>query len=436
MLRKLRTSLKSIIVKDSAPVDATAATRFVQHAVNSDMSEVRDMLEENPEFLMQTATVFDHLGNKLVDHTGYQAALAVGNLGVAKMMREYFHKLRNVNGEAERLRQFSQQFSRGINAEEFETPYDFSPLVDAISNSSYGDITAALRFEVDANNPSKFSVAIDKFRHDFLPRDITAGKIDNLHHLKDACDIFDANKNKWNWHQCALFWRQVIGYLQLNAAMCDARVLRSGLTAVIEKHESVNGPSLMINFRGVEYHYYLDSDVDNKKGLGFEFALDANGQARDYLLPGEESCGEFSMGEYIQKLSAAKAARYIELMQPFHKPIYAGNTLFYGIQKSMAKSHLETAHQCMEYTAVCECADYLGLAEKYLNLYIKNVTSLRDQKEFRFARQPEKLAQARTEFAEAMQEADKLKLIIEKLERDYGKPVEPLSVSVLDMGGS
>lgn len=436
MLRKLRTSVKSIIVKDSSPVDATAATRFVQHAVNSEMSEVRDMLEANPELLMHTATVFDHLGNKLVDHTGYQAALAVGNLGVAKMMREYFHKLRHVNGESERLRQFNHQFSRGVNAEEFETPYDFSFLVDAISNSSYAETTAALRFEVDANNPSKYSIAIDKFRNDFLPRDITAGKIDNLHHLKDACDIFDANKEKWSWHQCALFWRQVIGYLQLYAAMCDARVLRHGLTAVIEKHESVNGPSLMINFRGVEYHYYLDADRDNKKGLGFEFALDANGQARDYLLPGEESCGEFTMGEYIQKLSEAKAARYIELMQPFHKPIYAGNALFHSLKKSVSIYHYETACKCVEYTTLSECADYLGLAEKYLNLYIKDVTSLRDQKEIRFAKQPEKLEQARTEFAAAMQNADKLKVYIEKLERVYGKPVEPLSVSVFDMGGS
>ncbi|HAT1924276.1 TPA: hypothetical protein JAZ42_14050 [Legionella pneumophila] len=70
--------------------------------------------------------------------TPFQAALLAHNVDLWEKMEIYFGKL--PDGQAEKARQFKEVFPNGMPAQK---PYDFSKLVQVITNSTPGDIQAA-----------------------------------------------------------------------------------------------------------------------------------------------------------------------------------------------------------------------------------------------------------------------------------------------------
>lgn len=235
-----------------------AAKRLLSHIVKGEEAEALKMIDANPRLLLISSQVTDYSGRSYKDFMPFQAALLCHDVTLWKKIESYFDKL--PDGEAEKVRQFRQLFPEGLPRQE---SYDFTELVQVISNSSDADIMAALRKE---NNDTPVCQALNGFRTAFTDLAIKE-MFFNPSHLIDALKVYDALFDRWSWNQRDLFWRQVIGYTQRFLPTCYAQAFCQGLYYILEEKKPLSR-SLKFTFGGGVYYPLTDSS-----GLGFAFGI-------------------------------------------------------------------------------------------------------------------------------------------------------------------
>ncbi|WP_133130035.1 hypothetical protein [Legionella yabuuchiae] len=281
------------------------------HVVKGEEAEALEMIDANPRLLLIPSKATDYSGRSYQGLTPFQAALSSHDVALWKKIESYFDKL--PDGEAEKVRQFRQLFPEGLPQQK---SYDFTKLVQVISNSSDADIMAALRKE---NNDTPICQALNGFRTAFT--DLAKKEMFfNPSHLIDALKVYDAQFDRWSWNQRDLFWRQVIGYTQRFLPACYAQAFCQGLYYILEEKKPLSR-SLKFQYDGSSYYPLSDSS-----GLGFDLGwagglrgawLDARGYPR-------------GAGAHLDKLCRANTAELLGLerrMRHDGQPITGNDSL-------------------------------------------------------------------------------------------------------------
>ena len=200
--------------------------KLLRHVVYGEEREVQETLDKNPALLYFMAQVTDYSERKIIG-CPFQIALGAEDVEMCYMLIErYFRQL--PHGLETALEQFLEQFPDEEHAE----IYNFKSLADTISNEIF----------VDDQLSHETEVALEKFRRNFLPKDvITHGKHFDIRSYLAALETY-RNKSShkrfswdrdppgtWNEKQGSLFVSQVIGYLQQYLPACWAQAYCQGL---------------------------------------------------------------------------------------------------------------------------------------------------------------------------------------------------------------
>ncbi|STX55731.1 Uncharacterised protein [Legionella beliardensis] len=109
-------------------------------------------------------------------------------------------------------------------------------------------------------------------------KEITQGKHFNLQHLIAAYQAYIDNFHAFEtWHNCDLFWQNVVGYVQRQMTAYDAQIHCSGIQKVLGDEKSFARRLEFAN-GGAVFPLNIDS------GLGFDFAI------HSYYAVGGEDC--------------------------------------------------------------------------------------------------------------------------------------------------
>lgn len=223
--------------------------QLLQHIAYGQEDEAKKIIASNPNLLMMQGTATDYSGNTIEDVTPLTLTRGADDIGMLEMLLSYSDRLPDKGNEA--LKQMQEKFPESKGEEK---PYDFNPLVAAITANN----------DVDA--------ALSKFREDFKPRVIKQGKHCNPQALLSAMQAYDDNYediyNPWSGDQCSLFWRQVIGYLQRMLPACYAQAFCQGLKNVCNGREPLKR-SLKLNDGKSFYPLHPTLPA----GIGFEFGV-------------------------------------------------------------------------------------------------------------------------------------------------------------------
>ena len=237
--------------------------QLVQSIVYGDLKKAEDLLKSNPTLLRtllaEKVTVKDYSRRK-VKQIAFQAALCAMDDELCEMLANYLTK-------EEMNDQYRTIFPEGHEAYyQAQTAFDFTQIVDTISNSSNADVEKALSLELP-NNTSLW-VALEQFRVAFTKRS-NHEAVFNPQHLIKAFELFDEKYDNWTAEQQDLFWRQVIGYVQrflpANIAMDFAQGLYDRVENKVKSKRSFN----FTYGGGSIFPLVLDSSL---VGLGYNFA--------------------------------------------------------------------------------------------------------------------------------------------------------------------
>ena len=239
-------------------LEKKAVKTLLSHVVKGEEAEALQMISVNPYLLRcySEATAYSGVFYKHV--TPFQAALLSHDVTLWKKMEPYFDKL--TDGQIEKARQFKQLFPEGLPKQE---PYDFSALIQVISNNSEADIQAVLRKE---NSDTPICKAIEVFRKNFTEMAVKETFFNPLH-LLEALKVYDVQFDAWSWNKRDLFWRQVIGYTQRFIPACYAQAFCQGLYSIVENKNPLHR-SLKFKYESVSYYPLTDSS-----GPGFDYGI-------------------------------------------------------------------------------------------------------------------------------------------------------------------
>jgi len=238
--------------------------KLVQHVVYGEKEAVKAMLDRSPGLLLHRATVVDYSGRTIKKASAYEAALGALDDDMAEMIAPYFDKLQSVDGKQERIDQFNKQFPKGIPELK---PYDFSALVKIITESSDEAIQAQLEHK-DCDTP--ICNAINHFRKDMSPREVSSGLHFNHQTLINAFEVYNEQYDGWSANKRNLFWRQVIGYVQRLLPACDAQAFAQGLYYIVANNKSLQRS---FKYRCSDGEIYPLEVFGVDKRLGFDFGV-------------------------------------------------------------------------------------------------------------------------------------------------------------------
>ena len=242
------------------------AMQLVQLIVYGDLRKSEALLQAaqaNPSLLetllTEKVTVIDYSRRKVKQKTAFQAALCAMDDELCAMLAKSMPK-------EEMARQYQEIFPEGHDAYyQKQTPFDFSQIVEAISQSSDADVQKALSLELP--NQTVLWSGLEQFRADFTQRS-SQETVFNPQHLLKAFELYDSQFDRWSWNQRDLFWRQVVGFVQrflpANSAMDFAQGLYNRVEAKEKSKRSFN-----FTFGGGAI---FPPSFDSFSGLGYEFA--------------------------------------------------------------------------------------------------------------------------------------------------------------------
>src|SRR3990167_2861287 len=212
------------------------AIELVQAIVYGDLRKSEALLQAaqaNPSLLetllTEKVTVIDYSRRKVKQKTAFQAALCAIDDELCAMLAKYMPK-------EEMARQYQEIFPEGPDAYyQKQTPFDFSQIVEAISQSSDANVQKALRLELP--NQTVLWSGLEQFRADFTQRS-SQETVFNPQHLLKAFELYDSQFDKWrSWNQRDLFWRQVVGFVQRFLPANIAMDFAQGLYNRVEHQE-------------------------------------------------------------------------------------------------------------------------------------------------------------------------------------------------------
>jgi hypothetical protein len=236
--------------------------RLLSHIVRAEEALALKMIRANLKLLLHTSEATDYSNRTYRGYTPFQAALLCHDVALWKKMEPYFDRL--TDGQAEKAKQFNALSPEGIP---HGTPYDFSDLIQTITNSSAADIDAALN---KTQNDTAICNALNHFRCDFTALAMQETFF-NPSHLIKALEVYNEQFPNWSWEQRDLFWRQVIGYTERFLPACLAQAFIQGLYYIVEEQQPLVR-SLKFKHDSDALYPLLDSS-----GLGFDFGIDPGG---------------------------------------------------------------------------------------------------------------------------------------------------------------
>lgn len=196
------------------------ALRYAANATQEDVSALLQMLDENPELLLEAGNVVTPGGLDCRRVTIYEFCLGAGDPKLAIEVQKRFAKLSDpARGKAERERQYALYAPHIKNMLEEQQAYDFAPLLKALKEATKEDVAAMRKH--DMKHPSALRDAILQFRQDHAPTKLLQPQ---MHHnyasLKQAykllneeweslLEVGDEPEDKHN-----LFAVLIIGFLQ------------------------------------------------------------------------------------------------------------------------------------------------------------------------------------------------------------------------------
>jgi hypothetical protein len=260
-----------------------------QYIAYGDMAKAEELLKANPTCLEK---LFTEKVSGIKDYSRLKHKGTVFQLALSAMDDEMCEMLAKYINQDEVTRQYKAVFPEGH--EKYyagQKPFDFTGIVNAISNSGEGDVEKALDLELP--NLTALWGALEQFRTNFTERS-NQETVFNPQHLIKAFELYDQKFDSWNWKQRDLFWRQVIGYVQRHVPANIAMDIAQGLYYRLEEKEK---PKRSFKFRYGNNSIFPLS-FDSLSGLGYEFGAFCDGWG--------EAHGVRWAGRDLQNLCRAK----------------------------------------------------------------------------------------------------------------------------------
>ncbi len=244
------------------------ATQLVQCIVYGDLTKAEALLKANKpsigRLVTEKVTVIDYSRRKVKQKTAFQAALCAMDDELCAMLAHYMQ-------EDEMLRQYQENFPKGHETYyKKQTPFDFSQIVEAISQSSDEDVQKALGLELP-NNTVLWSNLL-QFRADFTQRS-SQEAVFNPQHLIKVFQLHDIQFDRWSWNQRDLFWRQVVGYVQ---RFLPANIAMDFVQRLHARAEEKQTPSRSLQFKTYnDDRPFFPLVFESFSGLGYQYAVNS-----------------------------------------------------------------------------------------------------------------------------------------------------------------
>ncbi len=240
------------------------AMQLVQLIVYGDLTKSEALLKANPSLLerllTEKVTVIDYSRRKVKQKTAFQAALCARDDELCAMLAYYMPK-------EEMARQYQEIFPEGHETySQQQTPFDFSQIVETISQGSDADVQKALSLELP--NDTLLWLNLEQFRADFTKRS-SQEAVFNPQHLLKAFELY--RFNGWKWKQRDLFWRQVVGFVQRFLPANSAMDFAQGLSNRVENKEKA---ARSFQFKDGVGAIFPPS-FDSFSALGYEYGVSA-----------------------------------------------------------------------------------------------------------------------------------------------------------------
>lgn len=244
------------------------AIELVQWIVYGDLTKSEALLKTNPalleSLLTEKVTVTDYSRRKVKQKTAFQAALCAMDNELCALLARYMPK-------EEMARQYQAIFPEGHErCYQEQTPFDFSQIVQVITESADEEVEKALHLELP--NHTALWGNLEQFRSNFTKRS-TQETVFNPQHLIKAFALYDSQFATWTWNQRDLFWRQVVGFTQRFLPANIAMDFAQGLYDWVEGKEK-SRRSFNFTFGGGSI---FPLSFDSFSGLGYEFAASSVG---------------------------------------------------------------------------------------------------------------------------------------------------------------
>lgn len=270
--------------------------------VQADLNQTEVLIKARSLLLLSVkGKAIDYSGRTIKDLTPFQAALCAWDDEMCAVLKQYM-------SDEEIIRQYKEMFPQGHEKSyEAQTPFDFSTLVDVITQSNDVDVQAQLNRQ---QNDSLLCKTFNQFRDDFTLRS-QQEIVFNPKHLLKAFEIYNENFEHWDWGRRDLFWRQVIGYVQRFLPANLAQDVAQGLYYRVEEKEK-SRRSFNFRFGGgaiFPLSFYSFS------GLGFECGVADGGVLRDVGMPGAAELA----AQFLENLCRAKTSILENLCSHTHE---------------------------------------------------------------------------------------------------------------------
>lgn len=241
-----------------AALNKSLVNNMVRTVLQGDLSQAEILIGYMPSVALLKGTATDCSSRTLDEVTPFQAALCAWDIEMCEMLRKYMHP-------EEVVRQYQEIFPQGHEGYLTLKPFDFSELVDEITQSPMVDITAALAKQ---QNDSLLCQTLNQFRINFTHCS-KQEKVFNPHHFIKAYQLYDAHCEQWEyWDRRDLFWRQVIGYVQRFLPANIAQNVAQGLYYRVALNEKA---LRSFNFR-LGGRSIFPLDFNSPINLGYDFA--------------------------------------------------------------------------------------------------------------------------------------------------------------------
>lgn len=283
--RKLSMSCKSLYCFFQLDLDKSDAQRLLSYVLQGNAAEAKKMYEANPRLLFIEATAQEYAAGldehgepvyRMETESPFKAAARAGDIWLLKDMKEQFGKVLNQSSD-KRFDTLAEAQLAEVFPAGFEYPpstYDFKDLVQAITHDPI--LINATHFVKPGQASPNTEKVLAEFRKDFLPGSKKVGYHFNLNELIKACEIYNSNYSQWNPYQAAVFWGQVVGYLERLVSACDAQALCQGIKNILDGKplERSFNLDLYVNNEEKKISYY-PLVVDPSCYLGGTFAVDS-----------------------------------------------------------------------------------------------------------------------------------------------------------------
>jgi hypothetical protein len=258
----------------------------VKTILQGNLQKADSLLYTNPFLIKSTGSAIDYSGRQF-SGTVFQAALSTGDVEIADTIKKHAD-LRSLNTNI-----LKQQYNiifpldhggidKHITKQEQNT-FDFNAINTALEIAPIDDVLKSLALQ---QIESTFCHRLNNFRNAFTEHSHRE-LVFNPQHLLRALELYDAhweNKSAIDFNSYtkrALFWRQILGFVQRFLPACDAQVFAYGLHDILN-NKHVNPRSFKFKHDPANTFYPL---LNASSGIGYDLpAVSGTGRFAPYCL--------------------------------------------------------------------------------------------------------------------------------------------------------